>query len=374
MALQSFANGWGAVLWPGPMYPVAEGNPTGSTIDAVGESIAFVGRLHLPGGPGSSKTLSTGKIHYKSGVVTFANAGTTLKAGVQDVAATGLEDGTYDVSGTVTGGGGSPTSNNLNSITMATGTKTITHGDLIAVVIEMTARGGADSVVVQRNNNAGSMPYCTTDTGAGPAKSSTTPIVTIEFDDGTMGWLGTSSFACLLETSAAVNTGTTPDEIALVFRLPIAATLAGTILDLASIAATDDFEVILYTDPLGTPVAARTVTVDADLIGLTAGFFEAMFATTLALAANTDYGIALRPTTANSLTYQSIAFGNSNLRKPTTLGTNWCLATRSDQTGAFSQDTTRIPKIGIILSQFDDGASAGGTTIAGTPMLRGMVG
>jgi hypothetical protein len=376
MSVQTFANGYGDVIVPGILLPSAAASFAQGTADAVGESTAFVGYMFLTTGPGTSKTISTGKVYFRTGSITFASGSSTFKVGIQDVGATGLEDGTYDVFGTLTGGGGGLTANAVNSVTMSSGTKTITHGDLVAIVLEVTARGGADSIQISRSTASSSMPYVTADTGAGPAKVTVAPICTVEFDDGTMGWFGGDSFACDDNTS---GTGTfasnsTPDEYCTVFRLPIASECIGAMWGPLSYAATDDHEILLYSDPLGTPAVERTATVDADLRAFpSSGWSQELWAS-FSLAANTDYAIAIRPTTTNTLAVRRLAFGtgNGNLRKVTRLGTNWLQGTRSDQTGAFSTSTLFLPCAGPIIRGWDSG-SAGGTVIAGTTLLRGMV-
>lgn len=61
-------------------------NSTSNTIDASGEKFAFIGTLWLSGGA-TSKTFSSsgGKIRFMGGSsMTFSNAGTTLRVGIQD--------------------------------------------------------------------------------------------------------------------------------------------------------------------------------------------------------------------------------------------------------------------------------------------------
>lgn len=379
MTLQSFPNSWGTIIMPSAGFPGDYATTSNTTINAAGESLTFIGRCFLTTGPGTSKVISSagGKIYFKTGTVTLADAGTTLRVGIQDVAATGLEDGTFDVYGDYTSAG-APTANAINSKAMSSGTKTINHGDLIAISIELTTWITPDSIVLERGpaTPTSSMPYVTQDTTGTPVRNNQLPICTIEFDDGTMGWLGLNSFAHIAGPSSAFHLDSTPDEHALVFQIPFKVSCSGAILSLSALAVTDDFEIILYSDPLGTPVASRTVVVDADLLGTTSGLFEVIWATPITLEANTNYAIGLRPTTTNSITYERLSFGagNGNLRKPTMLGTNWSLYTRSGNTGAFGgQDLTVLPQFGIIISQFSDDAGAGGTVIAGTPMLRGMV-
>ncbi len=126
MALQTLANKMGMII-------SSDGGLMGSginnaTMDGAGESQAFIGKVFLEAGTGS-KTISSagGKIRWRSGTVTFANAGTNFRIGIQDVASTGLEDGTFDVYADLVGGTDTITGSADQLTAMETGTKTISH-------------------------------------------------------------------------------------------------------------------------------------------------------------------------------------------------------------------------------------------------------
>jgi hypothetical protein len=358
MSLQTFNSP--ILIAPLPQGPTNL-NTANGTIDAAGESQGYIGHVYLSTGPGTSKTISSGgggKIWWRAGAITFANGSTSLDIGIQDVGATGLEDGSFDVKATLVGGTDTINANVLNGTTMETGTKTITHGDQIAVVIEMTAKGGADSVVVVRNNISATMPYCTADTGAGPAKVANMPFITIQFDDGTMGHLGHNSWAAVTETVGVFGSSSVTDELCLFFTLPFKAQAVGLYAQLSSLAATDDFEMILYSDPNGTPVAERTISQDGDLNGLSQ-MFDRPFTSAYTLEANTRYCVALRPTTTNTISMFRITFGTGNgvLRGATMLGTNWSSGGRANQTGDFDtlENDTLLPLFGVWVNALDDG-------------------
>lgn len=331
---------------------------TSATLNAAGESIAYIGKLYLEGGSGS-KTISTsgGKIHWAPPIAsTFASASTTLKIGIQDVAATGLEDGTYDVYGELVAGTDTITIPGLQTMAMESGTKTITHGDTVAIVFEMTVRAGADSLAIPYCT-VGDRPYVTIDTGAGPVIGQGAGFVTVEFDDGTLGWLEFGWYAtnsAVSGTAVAVGSSSTPDEYALIFQLPFRAQITAVLASIGSLAATDDFELILYSDPLGTPTVVETITIDATYTALFSSSTPliARFANVNLLNANTNYALAIRPTTTNTINvyYYDYGSGNEKLMKPTTLGRNWYLGTRSDQTGAFTATTYRLPLLGFYLN------------------------
>lgn len=371
MALATIGSRFALVMpWPNEAHPSA----ANGTIDAAGESQTGVGYLCLSTGPGTSKTFSSsgGRIYWRSGAITFANGSTNLRIGIQDVSS-GLEDGVFDVYADLVGGTDTISANAVINTAMETGTKSIAHGDKIAISIEATARGGADSVVVVRMGGVGYLnAYLTADTGSGPTRvAGPAPLAVLTTDDGTVGWL-TGSPSVFIEAATAFNSGSTPDEYATIFTPSFATQCVGAAALVDNVASGDTFELILYSDPLGTPVAERTATIDADMIsganqeGLAAGLFASAFT----LTAGTAYAVACRPTTANNISLSRLQFGTGNgvLRTPTPLGVAWSEGTRSNQSGSFSSSDIVLPIIGPILQAFDNGAggSAGGGSVFGS--------
>jgi hypothetical protein len=362
VGLSNFPNRRGFPLGPFPLQPVYTATLSGTTMDAAGESYAAIGRIHLTSGPGTSKTLSSsgGAIAWNSGAVTFGNAGTTLRIGINDVGATGLEDGTWtsEPFADLVGGTDTITANSLQVTPIETGSRSITHGDLIAVVFELQSRV-SDSIVVGYPSVSTLMPYGTADTGSGPAKLTLPPMVTILFDDGTLGWFGMDSYAFRIPSVGAFGSSSTPDEYGLLFQVPVEMTITALFAQVGSIASTDDFELLLYSDPLGTPVAERTVTVDADLVS-TGLYFEGGIAD-FTLAAATNYVIAVRPTTTNTITIGKIALPGAAYRACMPFGTTTSQVSRTDNTGAFgSADTALLPLFGVWVSAIHDGTGGGG--------------
>jgi hypothetical protein len=365
MALQSLFNKSGLVVFPIPFGPHYRNGVSSSSISAAGHYVAYVGQAYLSSGPGTSKVFSSSgaKVHWRSNSATFANAGTTLRVGIQDVTAAGIPDGTFDVYADVVGGASLNTLS-PNATSLTTGTKTIAHGDIIAVVVGFTARAGSDSIpVVYSDNNSSSagFPYCAVNSGAGFGITERTPVVTIESDDGTIGWLGMDSWAFSVD-GLSVNSGSTPDEYALVFQVPFKGKITS-LLGFFGVSGTSaDYELSLYSDPTGTPTVMSTFTGDASYSaqgGTSQRIIEGQIAAQT-INPLTDYAIALRPTTANNNFIPYLNFGTSAARGATMLGTNWALGTRSNQTGAFSITSSSIPLLGARFSEFDDGVGGGG--------------
>lgn len=378
MALQSFYNNFGIVY-----HSVLDRGTTSTqgTMDAAGESNFSIGYCVLEGGSGS-KTISSagGKIHWAAGGITFANGSTILRVGIQDVATSGLEDGTFDVYGDYTSAA-APTASSFNTKAMSSGTKTISHGDLIAVGLEMTARGGTDSVMVTcyttiidsgvGGNNI--FPYRSTDTGSGPTRIATGAIIaTIEFDDGTLGWImGGYVFRNInsITATGGYNSGSATDEYASVFKIPFKCSISGCYVCVGDIASTDAFEVVLYSDAQGTPVAEVTTTIDPDYVGSTTTTSQVFvrFASPFTLSPGVWYAISVRPTTANSITYGLLSLGSGyeHFKSMFPFGDNCKVSSRTNQTGAFTEVLSYyVPRFGLIIDKLDDGVGGGVTSYA----------
>lgn len=345
---------------------------TAITANAAGESAGVVGRVVIEGNA-ASKTISAaggGSIIWNAGAVTMADGATTVRVGVQDVSGvTGIEDGTFDTYLEYTGGGTIPAVG-LNKSVMGSGTKTISNGDLIAIVVEMVTRGGTDSIAISRVQGAISsaittigFPYGTADTGS-PTKSSAAMVwAVIVFDDGTVGWIEGMGGVPFGLTAQAVGSGSTPDEYIGTFAPPVPLQICGFGAALSGIATTETFEAILYSDPYGTPTAVVTLTPDPiQTSNATSEAVHIFKCAVTDLAAGTVYGVAIRPTTAATLNWEYIDLGTGMepLKKTLPL---WDLkmAARTDQTGAFVETQVyHVPSIIIDVCGLSDGAGGGG--------------
>lgn len=341
-----------------------------NTIDAAGESVAFIGQIYIEGGA-SSKTFSSsgGMIAFRTGSVTFANSGTNVRIGIQDLTSGGVNDDVFDVYADFTGGGGGLASNTFYEKSMTSGSKTINNYDIVAITFEMTAKGGSDSVQINAYYPQSSIfganimfPYRAIDTGSGPAKQSSFPSGAIlTFDDGTLGWIQGSIFHIEPFTGTSnFNINSTPDEYAAVFKLPFKCSAIGGYFNIGSIGSTDDFDIILYSDAEGTPVAGRTASINPNYVSTTSTIYPYFFSfSSFTIEPNKWYAIGVRPTTANSIqvsyyNYTS-TFGNK-YKKMSPFGTNCKFSSRTNQSGAFSEVASYYqPLFGLSIDKLDDG-------------------
>lgn len=346
-------------------------NGTSSTLDAAGEALHFSGQVFLAAGAGS-KTLSSagGKIHYRSSTTTFSSASTTFRVGVQDVSSVdgppGRGDGTYDVYGEFVGGTDSIASIATVSVPMESGSKTISHGDKISIVFEMTARGGSDSVTIYRTLNAENLcqfPVTTTYLSAAWARASGSAVCCIEFDDGTFGWLfGSVIFSTAAQTQTFNSTSGTADEYGLAIYSPVPIAVDGAYAFIQPGTTGADFEMCLYSDAFGaSPTLIEAVSADVTMLGSTGGLLMhyAMFSQQRVLKQNVNYAITVRPTTsANvSLNYWDVA--SAGMMDSHQLGRNCYAIRRIDNAGAFAEwnggtAKTRRLVMGMVAAGFHD--------------------
>jgi len=351
------------------------GGSTGSTANAAGESYGIVGMVRIAGNA-TNKVLSAagnGKILWNAQAVTFATAGTTFRVGIQDVdLATGLEDGTFDVYKEYIQGTDTITANAYNIATMSTGTKTLSDGDLIAIVAEMPVRNGADSVLITgslpgivTNDSVTGFPYGTVDVAALAKTTSSMLYALIQFDDGTVGYILGATIIAKSQASITYNSGSVPDEYCATFAPTFKMQISGISVQASGIATADSYEVILYTDPYGTPSATITLTPDQDVQGGAAGSNGVMIyhITPTILTVGTTYGVALRPTTVNSVNihYIDIALsGAADIMRAVLPLPQAKLSSRTNQTGAFSVVSNNyFPVVVLDVCGLDDGSGAG---------------
>lgn len=381
MALVSIPHG---LYWPSPFQMVANATATAATLNAAGLKMAYVGHLYLNGRTTSAKTISAaggGSIAFRLGTTTWANAGSTLTIGLQDVTPsagpTARPDDSFDVSVALTGGAGLTTAAwNVVSMTGGDGSKTMNHGDLFAVVFDMSARAGADSVIVQ-----GSTPFLagtsnfpqrpnTASYSAGAWVSSTVsaiPNVVIVFDDGTVGIIDNGLPISTTTAIEAYADATNPDERGVTFQVPFDCKADAFWFFGGASAATGDMEAQVYATPAGTPASVLAggtpITILGEQLGNASNERKIVipFASEISLSRNTDYCAALKATAAGNVRLQSFGLGDTSHRVFFPGGTTVAKATRNGGSGAFTPESPAVTmyQMGVRISQIPDGAAGG---------------
>lgn len=351
-----------------------QGLPTITTFgnvlaDAANEAVIMVGYVFTE--DGASHTLDTSgssSLGFRTGSVTLANAGSTVKVGL---AAVDTANGpparavnvanviTFDVSADFIGGGGGITANDWQICVPTTGAKTVANGDFIAFAVQMTARAGVDGVNVSAVSALDQMAVPgVTGFGGSYSNASRLPNVVITFSDGALGFFVGGYVGTVGSTAQTWNSGSSPNEYGNVFQAPFPMTIYGIALS-ANLANAD---VVLYSDPLGTPSPQKTISFDANTqqVAGNTSVLEAWFSSPYSLPANTPVAAILKPTTVSNCVMLYKSYHAAAHQKSEAFGTNGYAVNRSS--GAFAAQNSGKDRftIGLLVGGFDDGASVGG--------------
>lgn len=330
------------MLWP----PYLDsGSAAGNyLLDASGEKVCQILRCPVTG------TLDGFEV--KLGTVTSAPA-SGLTFSFQDVDVTsvpGVPDGTADQSSTVTVG----ISSNawLVSGTMS---RSVTQGDILACVIDFASFAGGDSLNIQRNSGIdllASSPYSGLYTTSW-AMQQASLMMALRYSGGVYYPVtGVAPWLTSTTSTGNVNTGTTPDEVALRFVPPCGCKTSGFVIALDSDNAVD---VVLYD---GT-TAMATCTISPNLRYAATGLFlTGLWSSKQTLTAGGVYYLAIKPTSASSVTGRYLDVNSAAIMAATPGGAELYYATRTDA-GAWSTTTTRRLVAQLLISDVDAGSAGG---------------
>jgi hypothetical protein len=360
----------------GPIFPaLLAGSPlikgdgytwnSPGTIDAAGEKVAAMGEVIWADG-GTHTMGSSSKIHFRTATITLSDAATNIRIGIQDVngnngtTTLGLTpDGTFDVYRDIAGNGGVITaSNTAYAIQLSTsGSKSIAHGTRLAVVWDVTARGGSDSFQVAAIGSAGYMSFPSTRhyTTSWWASTGSHPVLLLEADDGVFGILaGAPWFTAITTTN--FSSSSTPDEIGLVFQVPFRCKVDAVVgfWGSSSGAPNADGNWKLYSTPLGTPSQIASASVYGEQASYDTSVRPRIaYLGEVTLEPGTDYCLALESTGSSNISILHVTL-ESDTHRPVMGLANCRRGTRSNGSGAFSETTTEIPVTGLRISALDD--------------------
>jgi len=369
MALQSVT---GAFYPDFPNLNVTMGAAASSSLllDAAGEKVAFIFR--------APKTGTLSAVTFLTGTVT---TGQTMKVSFQDVsAADGNPDGVVDQFRTVsiadTDDDVAKTTGIISSDGTDGGTKrSVTKGDLLAVVVEFDSTPGNLNLKLWRTVSTQQYDlhqcYVRHFTASWASAGGLLPAFAVQYDDSSYGYIAGSMPAVTVGDASAflVNTGSNPDEISLLFSLPFPCKADGV---RCSLDADGDADVVLY-DSDGSTVLA-SVTLDKDIRASTsADVCVVPFSAEVSLAKDTNYRLAIKPTTTTNVGIPRITFFSNAAMAQAGGGVNINWSQRVDA-GSWSNNNTIRPCISLRISALDDGVGGGGGLLVHPGMAGGMRG
>jgi len=199
------------------------------------------------------------------------------------------------------------------------------------------------------------------------AKQTRMMAAAVGYDDATLYNIGSGLFVNGVATDT--NSGSSPDEVGNRFQVPVPCKASGIYFEPSAFAAGADYVLTLYDSDGLTPLAQ--ITLDGDHRASAASGLVLVEFPAVTLLANTTYRVAVRATTVNNVSYMlysvevnadlSVAAGGVQCYHT---GRTW-----NPGPGAWTDTATQRILIGVMLSTFDNGVSAGG----GFPVLGGSV-
>lgn len=348
--------GWQAPGWP-RMLQMNTAAPSLTTtavlqLDAASERAAIIGHVMWADGA----THNANAIRFRTANATSPVL--TLRVSLRDpdtaAGPPGRDDGTVDQSATQV----NPTANTNYELTLSA-TRSIAQGGLVAVVFDVdTYTSGAINVAFASTYTGPGVPhrpmFSTFTPSTWTIGSGGVPTVSFIADDGTVGIFANAlpAISAAFNTHA-INTGTTPDEVALAFTPTVPCSIGGGGFLLQS-AANADYSIVLYegTTAIQTvAVVSDTVYADATVRPIDVAFPD------VDCTVGVTYYLALKPTTANNVTAYSMDC--SSAAQVEAFAGEMSYAQRTDA-GAWSATTTRLPLAWFRITASDDGASGGG--------------
>lgn len=393
MALQNI---YGNGLWIPGAFPGFPGQSSGvlatsdsALLDADEEEYQIIGSVTIDGGGSKTFGTSGSKIGWLPGAsITFA-ANSTVTVGVKKAAQIDTSNGpaaratigaaAFDVYKALVGGTDTISSTTWREDAMASGTPyTVTDGDLIAICFHLDTTSGSPSVKIRQGSAPVDMgfPACTLVT-SGPTYTlqSHVPNVILIFDDGTLGWImPTIPFSVAdVATSTIGNT----NIIGNIFQVPFACKVDALAAVLNPSTNAANFNLELYSTPLGTPAVIESIAFDANAVervGANRPFIKRL-TTPRTLSINTDYLVGIQQTTATAVSGVQRDVNTATHFRAAGFGTE-SYAANSTAGATFAQQNSgkRRYHCWAQISALDDGAgsgSGGASPIGlGSPVIR----
>lgn len=318
-------------------------------IDASGEKVAFI--FQIPKAGDIAKVAFMVPTHTTGGnldcrletvsTTTGQPTGTLIAAGanhVQNITAAGWQTVTLDTAPTVT-----------------------RSGQAIALVLDATA--AVDFTILASGDNQAQLPYTSHFTASSWLNNKKRPIFGLEYSGGDYPLIsGVNPY----KTAALkfFTSSSTPDELALKFKLPIGFRVSGFYLFASAGTQAANTEFILY-DSDGSTVL-ETLTPDFDIQSTSnegAGLHYFRFANSETLLADTFYFLSVKAG-ANSVTLMEIDYESAAVMDASPGGDNAITATQVNA-GGFSDEALKMIGVGVLIDGLDLPAGGGAASILG---------
>lgn len=322
-----------------------------TTIDADGEKTAFIFNAPV------TDTLT--KVGFFTKTVT---TGGDLDIRIETVDSSGFPTGTlWGTNTNVTQTINATDDNTWFEVTLTAGAS-LTAGDIFAVVITRSSGTFAGQIHYSTGSEFDKLGFPTLSTYTTSWASFTAAGIVAALYFSTNGYYPMEGIHGVGSTNylATYNNTSTPDVIGNVINIPYAAKASG----IWVVADFDGPAVIKLYDSDGVTVLAAVTNDDNTPVTATGTLNYRLFTAEVALSANTDYRIAVEPSSATNLSFYYREYASAAIRAQDTHGVRGFYTSAKDPTGTgdWTDDTTRIAAVGLLISAIDFPTGGGGGT------------
>lgn len=340
--------------------------------------IAFPGLLFGPYGTPTLGTLVTVTAagHFGAAVFSAQEDMTITHVGFQPGAVVGSPTATVsietvDTTGVPNGLWATNTNGTTGTLVASTWTlqaltasATITKGQVFCVKIAYTS---GTSIVIQHLSNVqsgihvhGNLPYVVTNTGAN-SKAAMANMVCLALGSSSTTFY--NMLACMPVTAIANNTfnNTSSAKRGLKFTPTMNCRAVGVRFYKSN--SSGDYNIGLYTgDASGTELSSSSTALDGDYaVNAVGSSVIAFFDNAVTLTAGTAYRVAIEPTSATNCNMSIITLPSVDYFSATPAKAAATVAAYSSLvSGTWTDSTTQIPFMDVIIDQIDNGTSSGG--------------
>lgn len=341
-------------------------------IDGTGEKIVLMGKVFFKDRTG---TKNIERVGFRFGIIT-KSGGSGLTVSLQDVSLTtgppGVPDEVQDQTVAIANGDASFASNTWIRTGTFSANRTVSYGDLLAVVIEFDGSGRqipdavrVNGLTVSNASHTNLINNCGLKTSGAWAATANQGNLVLEFSDGTFGTLY-GQFCYSAINTHTYNSGTgTLDEYALAFKVPWECVVDGLWASVLPSSGSANFDLVLYE---GTTQLV-TASIDANTIVSAAARFADVPIAETTLTAGTQYYLSVKPTTVNNVSVYSFDVNNAAQWDAQDMGQDFNYSARLDAGSWDAVTVTRRLLAGIHISKFHASGGSGGVKAHG-----GMVG
>jgi hypothetical protein len=352
MAFQNRNYGW----FPHPIVNIAQAN---YVIDASGEKVGFRFPVTRAG--------NIRKMHVRIGTITSSQS---LTATFSNESGTdGFGDGVADQTSAAIA---VPTASAWNSFDFTGVERTVAVDDVVVGVIAFTSTAGNLQVIVDGAQNS-MMSRAAHFTASWAHTGPRGMLAFLEFDDGTI--MPVPDAAWGVASNVTFNSGSGNQERGLKFRnlspVKVGGIGWGTLTAWAG-----NGTWTLYDSDGTTVLGSFTTDKDSMIANPNSSYFHSGHFAAVELLANTYYYAVLQPLSGSNVALRAYDVSTAAWLDGSSGGQDYHWVERLVAgSGAFTATLTRRGTIHLYETAYDDAVQVGGgTTIAGTPMMRGMVG